>query len=139
MQALTEGIPFQRFDRAAVNFRGLAAALSEEMFNKIRRLVAMSADPDAVLHYFEKLRLTAPGDFERLTGDNEAATCLASVFSHSQFLSEEVLRRPFWLDELLASGGLHAPLSQEQMIGRLERDCPGGVPDALSLATFRRL
>ena len=106
-------------------------------------LLADSPDPDSVIHYLEKLLAGSPEDFQRLIENNVAAQCLVIVFAHSQFLSEEILRRPMLLDDLLESGDMNRSLNDTEFIVQLEKVqlekvCTEGLPNPLLLATFRR-
>ena len=138
MPTLTEGIPFRHLDRALQNLRAVSSELSEASLTTVRLLLADSPDPDAVIHYLEKLRTSSPADFQNLVNNDAASPCLAVVFAHSQFLSEEILRRPSLIDALLVSGDLYRSLSLYEMIAQLEQECPEGLPSPLLLATFRR-
>jgi glutamate-ammonia-ligase adenylyltransferase len=64
-----------------------------------------------------------------------------AVFSASRFLSEEILRRPEWIEQLPSSGDLHRVVSSEEMSRRLEAELAGegpGVPHPVAFARFRR-
>jgi glutamate-ammonia-ligase adenylyltransferase len=63
---------------------------------------------------------------------------LIAVFTYSMFLSEEILRHPEWVAELLESGGLQRVLTAEQMRDMLEETLPEGLPAPLEFARFRR-
>ena len=138
MLLLPKEIPFRHLERSLLSLRALSGVIPEPAFAKLRSLLATSVDPDAVLHYMEKFAQASPLVFESLYSNDEAATCLATVFAHSQFLSEELLRRPNWLEMLLASGALYRHMTVDELIAELRVDCPDGVPTALALATFRR-
>jgi glutamate-ammonia-ligase adenylyltransferase len=63
---------------------------------------------------------------------------LIAVFTHSHFLSEEVLRHPEWLDQLLEGGDLQRVLTSEKMREMLEAALPQGMPAPFEFARFRR-
>ena len=66
---------------------------------------------------------------------------LITVFSASRFLSDEILKRPEWIEHLSANGDLHRVLSAEELTTRLQAHLASeenGIPSALALALFRR-
>ncbi len=64
---------------------------------------------------------------------------LITIFSSSNFLSDEVLRHPAWLVELTTSGDLHRALATEDYRRRVAMFVVAeSVPEALDLARFRR-
>ena len=131
-------IPFRFRERALEDLRTVSKALPESTRIRVCLLLADSPDPDSVIHYLEKLLESSLTDFHRLTEHNIAAQCLVIVFAHSQFLSEEILRRPRLLDDLLESGDLQRNLNDTEFIIQLEKDCNEEIPNPLLLATFRR-
>ena len=53
-------------------------------------------------------------------------------------MSEEILRHPEWVNQLLESGSLQQVLTAEQMRDMLEETLPEGLPAPLEFARFRR-
>ncbi len=138
MATPTPEIPFRFRERALENLRKVSKALPESAWIRVCILLAESPDPDSVIHYLEKLLESSPIDFHRLTENIIAGQCLVIVFAHSQFLSEEILRRPGLLNDLLESGDLQRNLNDTEFIIQLEKECADGIPNPLLLATFRR-
>src|SRR2546430_801055 len=76
-------------------------------------LRAPSAAPEEGLHYFARLREQHPSFFQRLTLSTIGLRYLIAVFTHSHFLSEEVLEHPEWAEQLLDAGDLHQVLTAD--------------------------
>jgi len=118
---------------------GVVDGLPEATSARIQVLVASVPDPDQAVHYLDRLRKENPAWFSRLTNAPAALGYLITVFSYSNFLSEEILRHAEWLLELTTSGDLHRVLPPEEYPRRLAAFvAPEGVPAALDLARFRR-
>lgn len=98
-----------------------------------------SGHPEAVQHFFVRLRQEQPAAYERLRAMPMGWPLLATVFSHSRFLSEELLQHPEWLEGLIADGSLDRPFTvqdfQQALCPLLDQDA---APPALTLAQFRR-
>ena len=127
--------------RAKANSLSLSGDLAPAMQERLRILLSRSADPDSALHYLRRLREHQPAAFQRLSVSPVSLQYLVAVFSHSNFLSEEILKAPEWLETLAAQGDLHRVLSADEYIERLERvlePLGPGVPAAVEMARFRR-
>jgi [glutamine synthetase] adenylyltransferase / [glutamine synthetase]-adenylyl-L-tyrosine phosphorylase len=86
------------------------------------RLAAMlhtSANPDAAAHYLRGLYEQQPFPFQRLVRSPAAVQYLITIFSHSRFLSEELLKTPEWLEPLAHSGNLNRQTTVEEYVSRL--------------------
>ncbi len=139
MSALTEPIAFRDKPRAETNFERLTAHVPPAPLQRIRLLLAASADPDTTLHYLTRLCEEQPGFFHRLAHSPAILQYLVAVFSASRFLSEEILKRPQWIEDLAASGDLHRMLPVEELRTRLAATLPPEDPlNPLPLALFRR-
>jgi glutamate-ammonia-ligase adenylyltransferase len=119
-------------DQIAVRER-LTQGLPEGIRNRIRVLLEGSADPKSALSHLEALVQRHPAAFARMVHSPICLQYLVTVFSYSHFLSEEVLQRPEWLEELPVSGLLHRSLSQDEFLERLEASAEG-----VAAAQFRR-
>ncbi|HLW77433.1 MAG TPA: hypothetical protein VKS01_10615, partial [Bryobacteraceae bacterium] len=91
------------------------------------QLLAASPAPEQGARYLSRF----PAN--RLTAKN--ARWVVAAFTHSHFLSEEILQHPEWIDGLQA---LDRVLEAEEYRALLETALPPGSPDALPLAEFRR-
>jgi glutamate-ammonia-ligase adenylyltransferase len=100
-------------------------------------LLSSSPDPDAALHFSERLRTEQPAAFERLTATPNGVHVLLAIFSYSRFLSEAVIARPEWVDPLLEPGALDRMFSVEDY-SELLLETPDGADLPLKLALFRR-
>ncbi|MEO8126647.1 MAG: glutamine-synthetase adenylyltransferase [Bryobacteraceae bacterium] len=115
--------------------------IGDDLNAKIKFLLASSADPDGARHYLNRLSHEKQSAFARLSASDGALQALIAVFSHSRFLSEEILQNPEWMDALVASPDLFRVLSAEEYAGRLVEFLGAGsseAPSALALAVFRR-
>ncbi len=115
--------------------RGLPAATA----SRLDLLLSASAAPEQGLQYFARLYERQPNWFQQLTRSTAGLRYLIAVFTYSQFLSEEILRHPEWVNQLLESGSLQSVLTAEQMRDMLEGTLPEGPPAPLEFARFRRL
>ncbi len=138
MFAWVDEIGFRKPERARAHVLLLTSRIPDTTIDRIRYLLERAPDPDRSLDYLARLWEISPEMFARLTRTAAGLQSLVAVFSQSAFLSEEVLQRPEWLEEVCASGDLYRSLSLETMTERLERFLPEGVPEAVWLARFRR-
>ncbi|MBL8236715.1 MAG: glutamine-synthetase adenylyltransferase [Bryobacterales bacterium] len=138
MPAWVDEIAFRAPERARAHALLLQSRIPDTSLDRIRYLLESAPDPDRALDYLTRLWEHSPDMFARLTRTAAGLQSLVAVFCQSAFLSEEVLQRPEWLEEVCASGELFRSLSLETMTERLERFLPEGVPDAVLLARFRR-
>lgn len=118
----------------------LGQHLPESIQGRIEVLLAGCPGPDEALHYLECLQQQQEAAFSRIVRSITALQFLISVFSHSRFLSEELLQHPEWIEELPVSGVMHRVLSCDEIIEMLEEFLgeSKGIPSALALALFRR-
>ena len=124
--------------RALREIGEMSRSLPPAAFNRFDLLLATSAAPEDGLRYFARLREQHPPSFQRLTLSTAGLRCLIAVFTHTQFLSEEVLEHPGWAEQLLEAGDLHQVLTAETMREMLGAELPPGPPSTLELAKFRR-
>ena len=101
MQRLLDKIRFRHPARAAASIQRLSQAVPAEIQTGIRSLLAASPDPDEAVHMLGRLQEQQPEAFDRLTASVAGLPFLISVFSYSRFLSEAVLRKPEWLEQLV--------------------------------------
>jgi glutamate-ammonia-ligase adenylyltransferase len=141
MLALTQTIRFRDAKRAAEEWTQLSAELPEAIRNRLGILLANSADPDGALRYLSRFVQQQPAAFQRLARSPLSLQYLITIFSHSQFLSDELLKTPEWLDPLAGAGDMHRVISAEEFCARLETllaPCGPFPPPAEILALFRR-
>jgi len=124
--------------RASREMGELARELPPVTANRLDLLLSASPAPEQGLQYLARLRERQPSWFQRLTRSTAGLRYLIAVFTHSHFLSEELLRHPEWADQLLEAGNLQRVLTAEQMRGMLEAALPAGLPAPLEFARFRR-
>ena len=124
--------------RAMREIGELSRSLPPAALNRFDLLLATSAAPEEGLRYFARLREQHPAFFQRLTLSTAGLRYLIAVFTHSHFLSEEILEHPGWAEQLLEAGDLHQVLTAEAMREMLGAELPPGPPSTLELAKFRR-
>jgi [glutamine synthetase] adenylyltransferase / [glutamine synthetase]-adenylyl-L-tyrosine phosphorylase len=103
-------------------------------------LLSSSPDPEAATRFLLRFEQAHPGVALRLAGSANGLQALITVFSYSNFLSEELLQHPEWIEEEAGSPELDRVLSSEELCNRLDNFLghPQGLPSALPLAVFRR-
>lgn len=138
MASLFELIPFRNPQRAVPQLRNAIAPLAEEQRGQLRHMLAISPDPDRAADALERLAAGNPAAFRAIANGPQGLACLVDLFCQSQFLAEEVIRRPELMENLLASGGLYKQLVFEELADRLDLSLHFGIPDAAALASFRR-
>ena len=131
-------ISFRNRLRAMREIGEISRALPPAVLNRFDLLLATSAAPEEGLRYFARLREQHPSFFQRLTLSTAGLRYLIAVFTHSHFLSEEILEHPGWAEQLLEAGDLHQVRTAETMAEMLDAELPPGPPSTLELAKFRR-
>jgi [glutamine synthetase] adenylyltransferase / [glutamine synthetase]-adenylyl-L-tyrosine phosphorylase len=131
-------LSFRNRLRAMREIGELSRSLPPAALNRFDLLLATSAAPEEGLRYFARLREQHPSFFQRLTLSTAGLIYLIAVFTHSHFLSEEILEHPGWAEQLLEAADLHQLLTAEAMREILETELPPGPPSTLELARFRR-
>lgn len=123
--------------RAMREIADLSKTLPAAVRNRFDLLLAASPAPERSLQYFVRLRERQPAAFDRLTRSTAGLRHLVAVFSHSRFLSEEILEHPEWA-QLLDASELTKVVTPEGLRAQLDSACSPGVPHPLELAKFRR-
>src|SRR5436305_11621242 len=100
MSGLLETKSFRQPWRARSEVAAIAAGLPSSMQEQLEMLLTSSADPDAAVHYLASLKQRQPEAFERLALSQTGLKYLIAVFSHSRFLSDEILQNPQWIEQL---------------------------------------
>jgi glutamate-ammonia-ligase adenylyltransferase len=124
--------------RAMREIGALTRSFPSAISNRFDMLLAASPAPELGLHYFAQLREHQHLAFERITRSTAGLRHLVAIFTHSRFLSEEILEHPERADELRDAGGLQRALTADALRTRLENALPPGLPHPLDLAKFRR-
>ena len=138
MSTLLDSIAFRQPRRAQDALAALLNGLPADAQHTIELLLVSAADPDGSVHHALALKQQHPGAFLRLTLSQSSLQYLIAVFSHSRFLSHEILQNPQWIDQLGdMERGLLADEYKRRLIDFLDRQ-PAGTGEALSLALFRR-
>src|SRR5215467_2665419 len=137
MSSLLETIAFRQPRRAQDEMAALESGLPPAFQNTIEALLASAADPDAAVHYLASLKQQKPDALDQLARSQSGLHNLIAVFSHSRFLSDEILQNPQWIEQLSDPDRvLSAEEYKRRLAAFLDRQPPGSV--ALSLALFRR-
>jgi glutamate-ammonia-ligase adenylyltransferase len=122
--------------RAQAALRQLTRELPEAIETRLNLLLSASPSPEAGVQAFSRLRERQPEAFECLVHSPIGVRFLTAIFTHSRFLTEEVLEHPEWVEEL--ASGLPDRVTGEALYDRLEQMLGPGPPDPLKLALFRR-
>jgi len=131
-------LTFEDRARASREMGQLSRWLPPATLNRLDLLLSTSADPEEGLRYFARLHERHASWFQRLTRSTASLRNLIAVFTHSQFLSEALLRHPEWAEPLQEAGNLHGVMPPELLRETLEKALPPGLPAPLELARFRR-
>src|SRR4029077_12744968 len=99
-------VSFRNPLRAMREIAELSRSLPPAALNRFDLLLATSAAPEEGLRYFARLREQHPSFFQRLTLSTAGLIYLIAVFTHSHFLSEEILEHPGWAEQLLEAADL---------------------------------
>jgi [glutamine synthetase] adenylyltransferase / [glutamine synthetase]-adenylyl-L-tyrosine phosphorylase len=138
MSSLLETIRFRLPRRSQDAIAAVLTGLPPDTQHYIELLLVSAADPDASVHYLASLKQTHSGAFLRLALSHASLQYLIAVFSHSRFLSDEILQNPQWIDQLQDMDRvLLADEFTKRLADFLEVQQPE-TPEALSLALFRR-
>src|SRR5260370_20298543 len=100
MRQLLAAIDFRDPVRANRDLASLAQHVPDPVQKRIESLLASSPNPDVALHFLNSFRERQPAAFKRAVDAGPRLQYLVAVFSHSRFLSEELLQHPEWLDDL---------------------------------------
>ena len=138
MPSVFETIPFRQVRRAQSELAAIGDGLPPAVQAQIETLLVSSADPDAALHYLLTLKQRKPADFEKLALSPHFLQYLITVFSYSRFLAEEILQNPLWIEQLGDLQGYMSPGEFRKRLTSLLKKRPGRMPEALTLALFRR-
>lgn len=111
-------------------------SLPPAVLNRIDLLAAQSADPSGVRAALASLEERQAAAFQRMVHSPVALQYLIAVFSQSDFLTQEILDAPQWLEQLLSDGDMHRVRSTEEYRARLDEQVAG--LDPLPFARFRR-
>jgi glutamate-ammonia-ligase adenylyltransferase len=101
--------------------------LPPDVAERFRRLLAASPAPELALRYFERFPA------ERITA--RSLRPLIAIFTHSQFLAEDLIEHPDWSGEFR---DLDRMLDVVEFRERLDSTLASGLPHPLDLAMFRR-
>jgi glutamine synthetase adenylyltransferase len=132
MPELLEAIEFREPARARRDAAEWSGELTPEVQKQIEMLLRTAADPDRAVHYLAELHKRQPDAFRRVAAVPARLQYLVTVFSHSHFLSDEVLQNPQWVEQIR---DLDRVISSDEYAERLTAE---GPRDALALALFRR-
>ncbi len=124
--------------RAQREIAALGPFLPLTVRNRFDLLLAASPAPEQGLYYFTQLREQHPAAFDRLTRSAAGLRHLVAVFTHSRFLSQEILEHPDWAEQLLDPVDLQRMITAEELRARLDAALSPGLPPPLELARFRR-
>src|SRR5260370_20466388 len=100
MRQLLAAIDFRDPVRASRDLASLAQHVPDPVQKRIESLLASSPNPDVALHFLDSFQERQPEAFQQAAGAGPRLQYLVAVFSHSRFLSEELLQHPEWLDDV---------------------------------------
>ncbi len=105
----------------------------------VQALLPSLPNPQDAILYLHRLMAAAPDAAAQVIQNQTVLRYALTVFSHSRFLSEAIVRHPEWLLEIAAGKDLHRGFLEDQYESDLLAAIPPtGVPQAVDLALFRR-
>ena len=120
-------------------FIALEHHIPPDLRQALEILLSRSADPQVAVDRLRSFCTGSQAEFQQILYTPFGLQALVAVFSASSFLSEELLRHPGWLTELLYSGSLHRVRNRDEMQASLDAlPQPPDEPMAARLALFRR-
>ena len=134
MPLLQAEIAFRDRPRAAREWETFRDLLPRGVLEHLQRALATCADPDGALRALGQLRLAQPPAFHRLCRTPPRLKAAVSVFSHSAFLTGDLLGDLQPLNDLFASGDLYRPFGVPDYLERMRRE----GTQASGVAGFRR-
>jgi glutamate-ammonia-ligase adenylyltransferase len=138
MASLLESISFRQPRRAQGELAAALSGLPPAIQTYIETLLVSTADPDAGVHYLASLHQQKPAEFQKLARSQPYLQYLVAVFSHSRFLSEEILQNPQWIEQLTDMDRVLLAAEYEQRLDAFLDKQSARTPVALTLALFRR-
>ena len=130
-------LPFENRTRAQSEIKSLARDLTESAWARLELLLSTSPAPERGLRSFVRLREQQPAAFERLVNAPAGLRYLATIFTYSHFLTEEILEHIVFMEDLM-TGGVLEIIHEDELRHKLERALTPGRVDPLELAKFRR-
>src|SRR6266853_5119556 len=138
MQHLLEVVEFRDPTRARREITDITDHLDPSVQTYFESLLGSSPDPDRALNYLTNLHHQQPSAFRRIASSTAHLRYLVTVFSHSHFLSDELMQNPRWIEEVGDLGGLRTSEQYEEDLLDHFANRPPATGDALLLALFRR-
>src|SRR5262245_5306660 len=95
-------------------------------------LLSSSPDPQTATRYLQRFEQAHPETAARLAESPSGLQALIGIFSYSNFLSEELLQHPEWIEQTAGSTEFHRVLSAEELRERLDNlvGTAEGIPSA---------
>ncbi|MCX6591993.1 MAG: glutamine-synthetase adenylyltransferase [Acidobacteria bacterium] len=134
MPNLHAEIAFRDRPRASREWEAFRDLLPRGVLDHLQRALATCADPDGALRALSQLRHSQPPAFHHLCRTPPRLKAAVSVFSHSAFLTGDLLADLRPLDALFSSGHLYRPFTTLDYLEQMQRS--GG--DASTVPSFRR-
>ncbi|MFN7924598.1 MAG: glutamine-synthetase adenylyltransferase [Bryobacteraceae bacterium] len=141
MFALSREVALRDQGRTLASLSMLAAAVPEPVFDRLVVLLKACPDPDGAVHYLNRLREEQPAAFQRIMRSPAVLQAAIIVFCYSQFLAEEVLKSPEWIEPIPQAGELQRQRTTDDYRSRLEARLAAIGPEgdaAATLAAFRQ-
>lgn len=138
MLAPPASIDFHDRSRASRDLEALSHHVPDAVRKQIERLLASTPAPDRALHHLVSFQERQPQAFQRVVANSTTLQYVVAVFSYSQFLAEEVLQHPDWLDDLVDLERVYTTEKYARSLSMFLNLQTPGTALALSLAMFRR-
>ena len=112
--------------------------LPPDVFRVVQALLHSLPNRDDTVHYLKRLIMEAPEGAQAIAANLIALRYALTIFSWSRFLSESVIRYPYWLLEISSAHDLHRGFLAEDYEDALQRSLGDATPRPIDLAVFRR-
>lgn len=136
MHSVVNEIAFRDRVKAEALLSRLTAPLPPGVRDRLLVLLKSSADADGALRHLARFHDANEAAFHYLSRSPANLQYLLTVFSHSRFLSDEVIRHPEWVDVLSHSGDLHRVITDEEYQERLDSRLSSYPADQIPPAVF---
>jgi glutamate-ammonia-ligase adenylyltransferase len=115
------------------------ASLPEPAARIVSAILPSLPDPEGASGFLRRLLTERPDTLPQFAANPTALRYALTIFAHSRFLSDALMRYPEWILEIAEKRDLHRGFLEEEYESLLAAELPAdSVPRPLDLARFRR-
>lgn len=140
MSSLLQDIAFRDRTRATANFYRLSEIAPRGIVERIQQQLGNSANPDGALQSLIQFAADHSDSFQRISRQPSTLQDLITVFSHSHFLTQEIVRHPEWFEDLVAGNAIKNAWQPRDFLHTAQSAIQdvADVNLGMALAAFRR-